>query len=316
MSSVETVSAKWALEIVTVAPGTTAPEGSVTVPEIEPAELALWVVCANPTEPAITTASASEASFNLLVIFCSLVFLAALLFAAISEYPPRLPSPIPTDGDFEERRAGSVVHAAMTSGFIRALNPKRLVCWPATLSPILELMNGLKTIERASVRVKVATKMARHWLVRARANSKATSAATKAALVITAEPEVGEALRQSLSPDWRLIPADTLYQAIEIISREKITIVFCDREIRALDWRKAVSVLSNPPFRACVIVLSGFVGRNSWEEVAELGGYEVLPKPLVTDKVLRVAKAAWSHWRSQQALRAWYQSSQREREPR
>jgi hypothetical protein len=208
------------------------------------------------------------------------------------------------------------VHAAKTSGFIRALNPKRLVCWPATLSPILELMNRLKTIERASVRVKVATKMARHWLVRARANCKATSAATKAALVITAAPEVGEALRQSLSPDWRLIPADTLYQAIEIISREKITIVFCDREIRTLDWRKAVSVLSNPPFRACVIVLSGFVSRNSWEEVAELGGYEVLPKPLVTDKVLRVAKAAWSHWRSQQALRAWSQSNQREREPR
>ncbi len=208
------------------------------------------------------------------------------------------------------------MHTVNTSGFIRQLNPKQLVCWPSKRSPILELMNGLKAIERASVHVKAATKIVWDLLAHARANGKALPEASKAALVITAEPEVGEALRQSLSPDWRLLPVDTLYQAIEIISREGVPIVFCDREIRTLDWRKVVSVLSKPPFRACVIVLSGFVCRNSWEEAAELGGYEVLPKPLVTDKVLRVAKAAWSHWRSQQSLMAWYQSNQRARKPR
>ncbi len=204
------------------------------------------------------------------------------------------------------------MHTVKASGVIRhLLNPKSLVCWPAKLSPILELMKGLKPMKRASVHVKIAMKIARNWLPHARANGKPLPEGSKAALVITAEPEVREALRQSLSTDWLLLPADTLYQAIEVISREEIGIVFCDCEARNLDWRKAVSVLSRPPFRSCVIVLSSFVCRNFWEEVAPLGRYEVLSKPLATNKVLRVARAAWSYWRSQQALHLWCQTNHR-----
>jgi DNA-binding NtrC family response regulator len=181
---------------------------------------------------------------------------------------------------------------------------------------MLELMNGLKAIERASVRVKTATKIARYWLAHARTNGKTLPEASKAALVITADPDIREAFRQALPPDWRLFPAHTLSEAIEIVRSEGVRIVFCDPEVQTVDWQKAVSLLSKPPFRACVIVLSSFLCRNSWEEVAQLGGYEVLPKPLERDKVLRVAKAAWSHCRSQQALQAWYQSNGRRREPR
>jgi hypothetical protein len=93
-------------------------------------------------------------------------------------------------------------------------------------------MNGLKTIERASVPVRAVTKLVWHLLAHARANGKALPESSKAALVITAEPKVRAALRQALPPDWRLIPADTLYQAIEVIRRDAVRIVFFDREVR------------------------------------------------------------------------------------
>src|SRR5260370_13850360 len=112
---------------------------------------------------------------------------------------------------------------------------------------MLGLMNGLKAIERASVSVKIATKIARHWLAHARANGKAVPEASKAALVII-DPDIREAFRQALPPDWRLLPAHTLPEAIEIVRSEGVKIVFCDCEVQTVDWQKAVSLLSKPPF--------------------------------------------------------------------
>ena len=39
--------------------------------------------------------------------------------------------------------------------------------------------------------------------------------------------------------------------------------------------------------------------ESLWAEVLNLAGYDVLPKPLVKDEVVRVVGLAWQNWNSE-----------------
>ena len=130
----------------------------------------------------------------------------------------------------------------------------------------------------------------------------AESELTKCVVLISADPQVCEAVRQAL-PDWIILTTETLQAVEEFLESREIGVVLCDKDSLSPDWRAAVSSLSNLPHRACVIVLARTAGWNDLDEVIQAGGYEVLRAPYTPEQLLRAVKSAWSYWRSQRRLR-------------
>ena len=97
---------------------------------------------------------------------------------------------------------------------------------------------------------------------------------------------------------WQVIFADTCRDAKAAIDKAKAPVVFCDRELPEMEWRKMVARLAAPPHRACVILLSGAVDTYLWNEVVRGGGYDVLSKPLREDEVVHAVRLARSYWNS------------------
>jgi DNA-binding response OmpR family regulator len=124
----------------------------------------------------------------------------------------------------------------------------------------------------------------------------------KFALAISGQPEVRDALAESLPPGWTVLYACDLAHAMEILSTCEIPIVLLDRDTPVLEWRDAVMRLSAAPYRCCVILLSAVVNQNLWDEVAGRGGYEVLAKPVCHGRLSAVVQAGLTEWRCRRAL--------------
>ena len=65
-------------------------------------------------------------------------------------------------------------------------------------------------------------------------------------------------------------------------------IVLYDRELH--DWRQAISSLAK--VSPCVLLVSRVVDDALWQEVVELGGYELLQDPFTEEQALRTLEQA------------------------
>jgi DNA-binding NtrC family response regulator len=124
----------------------------------------------------------------------------------------------------------------------------------------------------------------------------------KVAIAISDSREIQDTLSDLLAPDWAVIPTFDVEHAAEILQTREVPIVLLDRDTPAIEWRDAVMRLSAAPYRCCVILLSNALNPNLWHELAGRGGYEVVLKPMCRERVGRVVKAGWDHWRSQREL--------------
>jgi FixJ family two-component response regulator len=80
-------------------------------------------------------------------------------------------------------------------------------------------------------------------------------------------------------------------------------VVVCERDLADGGWKDVLEVTasrSNPP---PLIVTSRLADEYLWAEVLNLGGFDVLAKPLNKQEVRRVLNFAWEHW-ADQAYRA------------
>jgi DNA-binding NtrC family response regulator len=73
-------------------------------------------------------------------------------------------------------------------------------------------------------------------------------------------------------------------------------VILFDRDLPGAEWRTTVKSLAASPHRACVVLMSRVVDDYLRQELIRRGGYEVLPKPLRADNILRVIKLALSYW--------------------
>ncbi|MBZ5724693.1 MAG: response regulator [Acidobacteriia bacterium] len=84
-------------------------------------------------------------------------------------------------------------------------------------------------------------------------------------------------------------------------------VIVCERDLPDGSWKDVLKIaggLTNPP---PVIVTSRLADDYLWAEVLNLGGYDVLAKPLDNREVRRTVSLAWDHWANQQssARRSW-----------
>jgi len=90
--------------------------------------------------------------------------------------------------------------------------------------------------------------------------------------------------------------ANSSAEVRDMASQVKAAVILCDRDLPGTQWRELVHLLASVPQQPLVILLSRVIDEYLWEEVIRNGGYDILPKPLQEDEVLRSIKLACSYW--------------------
>jgi len=112
-------------------------------------------------------------------------------------------------------------------------------------------------------------------------------------LTVSADLEDFQSLRQILGSEYYSIrQARDCREALNILTQERPSVVACDHNLPDGSWRDIfaqVRDMADPP---PVIVFSRHADERLWAEVLNVGGYDVLAKPLESLEVSRVLGSA------------------------
>jgi DNA-binding response OmpR family regulator len=76
-------------------------------------------------------------------------------------------------------------------------------------------------------------------------------------------------------------------------------VVVSERDLPDGSWKDVIEMVSSLPCPPPVIVTSRLADDYLWAEVLNLGGYDVLAKPLDAGELSRTLKLAWERWPGQ-----------------
>jgi DNA-binding response OmpR family regulator len=97
--------------------------------------------------------------------------------------------------------------------------------------------------------------------------------------------------------NWSLMETRACQEAVEILRGQGLAVVICERDMPDGSWADLLQMASALPSPPLIIVTSRDADERLWGEVLNLGGYDVLAKPLEASEVTRVISLAWMHWR-------------------
>jgi DNA-binding NtrC family response regulator len=100
------------------------------------------------------------------------------------------------------------------------------------------------------------------------------------------------------SEKWQVRAADSWRHASDHLSRDRVGVVLCEKELPDGAWKDVLASLSAMPDAPALIVASEHADDKLWAEVLNLGGYDVLMKPFDRTEVGRVVSLAWQNWAS------------------
>jgi len=109
-------------------------------------------------------------------------------------------------------------------------------------------------------------------------------------------------LRRILSGlPWVVSAAANCRQAVKQLSREKISVIFCESLLEDGTWKSMLRQISGKAHPPLLVVTSRVADEHLWAEVLNLGGYDVLAKPFNPEEVRHVCTTA-SLWLMQLAV--------------
>jgi two-component system response regulator HydG len=103
--------------------------------------------------------------------------------------------------------------------------------------------------------------------------------------------------------NWRQYGARTQKESFELLREDLTPVVICESQLPDGGWREVLAELARMPRPPLLVVISRMADDRLWSEVLNLGGYNVLAKPLDTQEVFHVVGLAWMLWK-----RRWEQS--------
>ncbi len=83
---------------------------------------------------------------------------------------------------------------------------------------------------------------------------------------------------------------------MEYLNGQKVHVVIAETDVLNWHWKRVLSDLrrmSQPPV---LIVTSHLADESLWAEVLNVGGYDVLVQPLLSDELERVIASAYRHF--------------------
>jgi DNA-binding NtrC family response regulator len=106
---------------------------------------------------------------------------------------------------------------------------------------------------------------------------------------------------------FRLDEAVTWRDGARCLALNRPHVVICEATLPDADWKEVLGETASLSDAPRVIVISKLADESLWAEVLNLGGYDVLPTPLIEDEVTRVVWLAWQNWNNERE-RQWRQS--------
>lgn len=80
-------------------------------------------------------------------------------------------------------------------------------------------------------------------------------------------------------------------------------VVVCEQQLPDGTWKDVLEISGAMHHPAPVVVTSRLADERLWAEVLNLGGYDLLAKPLDRREVFRTMNLAWQHWKNEQRSR-------------
>jgi len=79
------------------------------------------------------------------------------------------------------------------------------------------------------------------------------------------------------------------------LETEPAPVVIVERDLPDGNWKSLRNRLIQMPFAPKLIVTCRLADERLWEEVLNLGGFDVLARPFYPREVLRSIDSAWCH---------------------
>jgi DNA-binding response OmpR family regulator len=92
---------------------------------------------------------------------------------------------------------------------------------------------------------------------------------------------------------WRTRCVRGFRKARALLNLDLVRVVVCEHALPDGDWRDLLGVAASRQCPPPIIVTSRLADERLWAEVLNLGGYDVLAKPLDRDESLRAIGLAW-----------------------
>jgi DNA-binding NtrC family response regulator len=113
-------------------------------------------------------------------------------------------------------------------------------------------------------------------------------------IVITADEEFYLRLQRIAGAfEWQIGRAASLAEAETLIQARPTPMVVWDRDSSDGNWRCALRRLNESPAQPCVLLASQVADGYLWQEIVRNHGYDILPKPAPSERLIRCLKFAW-----------------------
>jgi DNA-binding NtrC family response regulator len=117
-------------------------------------------------------------------------------------------------------------------------------------------------------------------------------------LAILPQPEEQALLRAIFSnTNWRLDMAANLHQALTLLQVQVYPVIVADADPPGGNWQDVFYSVQHLQPQPHVIVTARKADRELWASVLNLGGYDVVEKPLDRRNLMHVVGLAWLHWK-------------------
>jgi DNA-binding response OmpR family regulator len=129
-------------------------------------------------------------------------------------------------------------------------------------------------------------------------DTQAVSQRVVEVLLISPFDEDHQHLRDILKhSNWQQHGARTQKEAFEFLRENVTPVVLCESELPDGAWQDVLCRLGRMECPPVLVVTSRMADDRLWSEVLNLGGYNVLAKPLNMKEVFHVAGLAWMLWK-------------------
>ena len=95
---------------------------------------------------------------------------------------------------------------------------------------------------------------------------------------------------------WPALRVRNCLEAALHLRSSRPCVIVCERNLPDGGWKDVLEVTASLPSPPPVVVTSRLADEYLWAEVLNLGGWDVLAKPLDEQEVSRTLILAWEHW--------------------
>lgn len=96
--------------------------------------------------------------------------------------------------------------------------------------------------------------------------------------------------------NWTLHRASSIAETLSFLECDEVPAILCERELPDGSWKDLLDLVACHAHPPRVVVMSALADKRLWSEMLSLGGYDLLPKPLVSSELFRVLAGAARSW--------------------